>query len=52
MSVHYHGGGYGYGGGRIEILLSVEVAVGTKVLVGEEGCFVGEIDVGLEIGAG
>jgi hypothetical protein len=52
MSVHYHGGGYGYGGGSIEILLSVGVAVGTRVLVGEGGCCVGGIAVELGIGAG
>lgn len=52
MPVHHHGGGYGYGGGRIEILPSVGVAVGSKVLVGDGGCFVGETGVGLEMGAG
>ena len=52
FSTNCHGGGYGYGGGRKDILLSVGVAVGTKVLVGEGGGFVVGITVGLEIGGG
>ena len=52
MTVHHHGGGDGYGVGRIEILLSVGVAVGTRVLVGEGGCTVGAIIVGIGMGAG
>ena len=53
LPVDHHGGGYGYGGvGRIEILPSVGVAVGTRVLVGEGGCSVGETFVGLGMGAG
>ncbi len=52
LPVDHHGGGAGYEVGRIEILPSVGVAVGTRVLVGEGGCFVGEIIVGLGMGAG
>lgn len=52
MPGHHHGGGDGYGVGRIEILPSVGVAVGTRVLVGDGGCTVGEIIVGIGMGAG
>jgi hypothetical protein len=52
INIRNYGGGYGYGGVRFEILLSVGVAVGAGIIVAVGGCVVADGIVGLVIGIG
>ena len=52
INIRNYGGGYGYGGVRFDILLSVGVAVGAGVNVAVGGWVVVDGMVGLFIGIG